>query len=87
GKPLGGDGSSEVVKSAKVVTTPVIVKKLEVKPIDTQLVAEIRQTSTLVKADEEFTSKEAVEILGSPEEWKPAPKEMPFDLKDLREEF
>ncbi|MCB0366419.1 MAG: FecR domain-containing protein [Bdellovibrionaceae bacterium] len=87
GKQLDAGASSGLVKSAKVVTTPVIVKKLEVKPIDTQLVAEIRQTSVLVKADEEFTHKEAVEVLGAPEEWKPAPKEMPFDLKDLREEF
>ena len=87
GKKLDGSSGSGLVKSAKVVTTPVIIKKLEVKPIDSQLVADIRQTSVLVKADKEFTSKEAVKLLGGSEDWKPPAEELPFDLKDVKEEF
>lgn len=80
-------GSTPPSTQAEPAAPAVPLKKLEVKPIDTQVVAEIRQTSTLVKADVEFTSQEAVKVLGAPEKWQPSAKELPFDLKELKEEF
>ncbi|MCB0361910.1 MAG: FecR domain-containing protein, partial [Bdellovibrionales bacterium] len=63
------------------------VKPLMVKPIAPALITEIKQTSLLVKNDKEFSSEEAIKILGSPEEWQAPEEEMPFDLKGLKEEF
>lgn len=67
-------------------------KELEVKPlvvvsIAPALVTEIKQTSLLVKNDQEFVSPESVKILGAPDDWKPSNEEVPFDLNGLKEEF
>ncbi|MBK8204366.1 MAG: hypothetical protein IPK68_19335 [Bdellovibrionales bacterium] len=63
------------------------VKPLVVNPIAPALVNEIKQTSLLVRNDREFVSPEAVQILGTPDDWKPAVEEVPFDLNGLKEEF
>lgn len=63
------------------------VKPLKVVPIAPQVAEEIRQTSAIAKVDKEFTHKAAVEILGPPEKWHPPKDELPFDLKELKEEF
>jgi len=60
---------------------------LEVKPIEKETIVEIRQTSPLVKEDIEFTSKEAVTILGEPAKWIPPADEIPGDLKDIKNNF
>jgi hypothetical protein len=63
------------------------VKPLVVNTIAPALVNEIKQTSLLVRNDREFVSPEAVQILGAPDDWKPAVEEVPFDLNGLKEEF
>jgi hypothetical protein len=63
------------------------IKSLEVKPIEKETVVQIRQTSPLVKLDKEFTSQEAVSILGAPEKWTPPADEIPGDLKDIKNVF
>lgn len=60
---------------------------LEVKPIDKETIVDIRQTSPLVKEDLEFTSKEAVTILGETTKWIPPADEIPGDLKDIKNSF
>ena len=63
------------------------LKPLEVKPIETSVISEIKQTSSLVKSDQEFQSPETLKVLGTPADWKPPQQESPLDLKDLKEEF
>jgi hypothetical protein len=63
------------------------VKPLVVNTIAPALVNEIKQTSLLVKNDQEFVSPESVKILGAPDDWKPSNEEVPFDLNGLKEEF
>lgn len=67
-------------------------KKEELKPLVVNIMApalvnEIKQTSLLVKNDQEFVSPESIQILGAPDDWKPAVEEVPFDLNGLKEEF
>lgn len=63
------------------------LRPLSVVPITTSVVAEIKQTSFLVKDDKEFISTDSVKVLGPPKDWTPPVDEVPFDLKDLKEEF
>jgi len=63
------------------------IKTLEVKPIEKETVVQIRQTSPLVTTDQEFTSKEAISILGEPEKWVPPTNEIPGDLKNIKNIF
>jgi hypothetical protein len=60
---------------------------MEVKPIDKETIVQIRQTSPLVKEDIEFTSQEAVTILGDTAKWIPPQDEIPGDLKDIKNNF
>ena len=60
---------------------------LSVSPIAVETVLNIRQISVLVNKEEDFTSKEAVTILGSPEKWTPPADEIPGDLKDIKNIF
>ncbi len=64
-----------------------VTPKLEVKPIEKELVVDIRQTSALVKTEEPFTSPEAVKVLGEPEKWVPPVDEIPGDLKEIENIF
>jgi hypothetical protein len=61
--------------------------ELEVKPIAKETIVDIRQTSPLVKEDLEFTSKEAITILGDTTKWVPPADEIPGDLKDIKNKF
>ncbi len=64
-------------------TTPA----LNVNPIAVETILNIRQISVLVNKEEDFTSKEAVTILGSPEKWTPPADEIPGDLKEIKNVF
>ncbi|MCB0355697.1 MAG: FecR domain-containing protein [Bdellovibrionales bacterium] len=61
--------------------------ELAVEPIKEVVKEEIRQTSAIARNDKDFTSQQAVEILGAPEKWQLPPDEIPLDLKDIKEEF
>lgn len=61
------------------------VPPLEVKPLEKSLVNEIRETSSIVKDDPEFTSKEAVKILGDTKTW--VAPEVPEKFQDIKEQF
>lgn len=69
------------------ITTADTMQPLEVKPIEKDLVVDIRQTSALVKTEEPFTSPEAVKVLGEPEKWVPPVDEIPGDLKEIENVF
>ncbi len=56
-------------------------------PIVAALKTQIQQTSSIAQNYQEFNSKDAVAVIGKPEDWKPPVSELPFDLKDLKEEF
>ena len=66
---------------------PEQIKPLIVEPIEKKVVNNIKSTSVMVALDQEFTSKEAVEVLGQPENWVPSADEIPLDLKDIKEVF
>ncbi len=66
---------------------PPVISPLIVTPIKEETIADIKHTSPLVKADVEFTSPEAVKILGQPETWIPPKDEIPGDLKDIKNVF
>lgn len=78
---LGSDGLPEEQKS--------IVKSqpLKVEPIDAQVLNSIRQTSVIAKKESDFTTKDAVDILGPSEKWSAPPEDLPMDLKNMKEEF
>ena len=59
-----------------------------VKQIDKLVAEEIKQTSVLVKNDAQFTSKEAVDVLGAPNTWLPPPnEEVPDKYKGYENKF
>ncbi len=62
-------------------------KPLKMAVIKPETKEVIRQTSVIAKDDKDFASRGAVKILGKPNTWKLPPDEVPFDLKDIKEEF
>ncbi len=66
------------------------IEPLEVKPINLETVREIQQTSVLAKNEEVFSSKEAVQIVGTPEKWvAPAQEkvEIPSQFSGIENKF
>ena len=63
------------------------IATLQAEPIKEEVKEEIRQTSAIARNDKNFTSKQAVKVLGAPKSWKLPADEIPLDLKDIKEEF
>jgi hypothetical protein len=74
-------------KNVQQIKNEVGLAPLKAAPIVEEVKADIRETSAIAKNDKAFTSKKAIEVLGSPETWKLPPDEIPIDLKDIKEEF
>lgn len=74
-------------KNIEQIKNEVGISSLQVEPIKEEVKEEIRQTSAIARNDKEFTSSEAVRVLGQPESWELPKDEIPLDLKEIKEEF
>lgn len=81
----------EEIARQKLIEEELKLKQREevvVRKIDRAVVEEIKQTSALVRNDREFASPAAIEILGAPESWLPAPNEVvPEKFRGYENEF
>lgn len=60
---------------------------IEVRKIEPPVVKQIKDTSVLAKNEEVFSSQEAKEILGKPENWEVDTKEIPEEFQGIDNEF
>ncbi|MCB9025451.1 MAG: FecR domain-containing protein [Bdellovibrionaceae bacterium] len=74
-------------KNIEQIKNEVGISSLQAEPIKEEVKEEIRQTSAIARNDKEFTSPEAVKVLGEPEKWELPKDEIPIDLKEIKEEF
>jgi hypothetical protein len=89
--PVSGDALKEEsmaeVSSMQAEGSASDIKPLIVETISSQLVEEIQDTSLLAKLDKEFTSEQAVRILGAPKTWKEKTNVIPPELEEIKNEF
>ena len=77
----------EAGKEVAKMVSPKPVTLLEVKPIEKKMVKEIQVVSSVAKNDKEFTSKEAVKLLGASKNWIAPEEVMPDQFKGIKNEF
>jgi hypothetical protein len=76
----------EVLVSEKQADT-VNVKPIEVSAISEPIKEKIRATSVIAKNDKDFTSVEAVRVLGDPKKWQVEKEDVPAKYRDLKNEY
>ena len=80
--PLTRKARHKIMREVEAQLKPVVVEK-----IGTPLKTQIRETSVMVRNDKKFTTRQAVEILGKPSNWKAPKKTLPGDFDKMKNEF